>query len=410
MSERPRIILQWTRFLPYQFARLEAARRALGAQGIDVVGVETAWRETVYSSFSRTDECQGFRRLFTDASAEVSNAEMGAAIHRSFSELAPSAVVVNGYGLPDSLACLLWCLQTSTPAIVMSDSWERDFRRVQWREWLKSLIVRQFDAAYVAGTYHRAYIQTLGIPLSRVISGYDVVDNDYFATGARVARQNRHSLALKLGLPERYLLASGRFVERKNFERLLDAYEIYRQKAGTEAWDLVLVGEGPLMERLRPRAERPGLAGHVHLPGFVEYGDLPNYYGLADAYICPSVTDPWALVVNEAMASGLPVLVSECCGCVADLVREGKNGFSFDPLDAGSIAGAIAALFEADLAAMGEESQRIIQNFSPQTFAEGLLSAYRVVSGETKSAGSTLIGKALVKLCMHAPVRYETFS
>src|SRR5438034_9827058 len=77
---------------------------------------------------------------------------------------------------------------------------------------------------------------------------------------------------------------------------------------------------------------------YVHLPGFKQYEELPIFYGLADAFIHASISEPWGLVVNEAMASGLPVLVSIACGCEGDLVKEKVNGFSFNPVRFGKIA------------------------------------------------------------------------
>ena len=74
------------------------------------------------------------------------------------------------------------------------------------------------------------------------------------------------------------------------------------------------------------------------MPGFKQYHDLPAYYGLAGAFVHTSTVEQWGLVVNEAMAAGLPVLVSRNCGCAADLVQDGVNGFAFDPLDGDRMA------------------------------------------------------------------------
>ena len=85
----------------------------------------------------------------------------------------------------------------------------------------------------------------------------------------------------------------------------------------------------------------------VLLPGFKQYPELPLYYGLAGAFVLPSLTEPWGLVVNEAMAAGLPVVVSDRCGCASDLVRPGENGFAFDPCDIEQLA-ALLGQFRAE--------------------------------------------------------------
>jgi glycosyltransferase involved in cell wall biosynthesis len=131
---------------------------------------------------------------------------------------------------------------------------------------------------------------------------------------------------------------------------------------------------------LKALARSLGVEPHVHWPGFVQYPDLPAYYGLAEAFILASTIEPWGLVVNEAMASGLPVLVSQRCGCAPDLVREGQTGFTFDPEYPDSIAAALQ-LVSADPAAreaMGRLARAHIAGWSPERFGAGLLEASRM--------------------------------
>ena len=101
------------------------------------------------------------------------------------------------------------------------------------------------------------------------------------------------------------------------------------------------------------------------------------YYGLASAFILPSTTEQWGLVVNEAMASGLPVLVSNRCGCAAELVKEGSNGYTFNPLEIGEIADLMLNIGAAgvDRSAMGQKSREIIANWSPDLFGRNLTNA-----------------------------------
>ena len=124
----------------------------------------------------------------------------------------------------------------------------------------------------------------------------------------------------------------------------------------------------------------PDLAGAVVLPGFRQYDELPAFYGLAGAFVHASTTEQWGLVVNEAMAAGLPVIVSGRCGCAPDLVRNGVNGFTFDPEDVEELAGLMqrmAAMRDGQRVAMARAGQRIIADWGPQRFADGLLQAVR---------------------------------
>jgi glycosyltransferase involved in cell wall biosynthesis len=125
----------------------------------------------------------------------------------------------------------------------------------------------------------------------------------------------------------------------------------------------------------------------VRLPGFVPYDFLPVYYGLAAALVHPSTTEQWGLVVNEAMASGLPVVVSERCGCVPELLVPGRNGGVFDPLDEDSMVSEMLALssLSDSLEAMGAESRRIVADFGLERFARGFDAAVTTaVSGGSR--------------------------
>jgi glycosyltransferase involved in cell wall biosynthesis len=261
---------------------------------------------------------------------------------------------------------------------MMADSTAADAVRRRHREAIKRLVVRLFNAALVAGAPQSDYVRSLGLAGDRVFCGYDTVDNGHFAHGAQRVRADAPLWRERLGLPKRFFLAASRFVAKKNLPRLLDAYAAYRQRAGPDAWHLVLLGDGELRPAIERRSARPDLAGRIMLAGFRQYDELPAYYGLASAFVHASTTEQWGLVVNEAMAAGLPVLVSERCGCAADLVHSGINGFTFDPCDSqalGALMHRVAALTEERRAAMARSGQRIIAAWGPERFADGLIQA-----------------------------------
>src|SRR5439155_16698329 len=158
---------------------------------------------------------------------------------------------------------------------------------------------------------------------------------------------------------------------------LLRGFAGYRKAAGPDPWDLVLLGDGPLRPEVDRLIGELGLTGAVHLPGFQQYPDLPTYYGLAGAFVHASTSEPWGLVVNEAMAAGLPVLVSDRCGCAPDLVADGVNGFTFAPQDHARLAGLmcrIAADPDRRLA-MSRASRARIGPWGPERFADRLWAA-----------------------------------
>jgi glycosyltransferase involved in cell wall biosynthesis len=132
-----------------------------------------------------------------------------------------------------------------------------------------------------------------------------------------------------------------------------------------------------MREAVESLVAQKGLVGDVVLAGQVdELETLASYYAFAGACILATETDePWGLVVNEAMAAGLPVLVSNRCGCAADLVAEGLNGFTFDPYDEAELAGRMRWMHDhrERLEPMGRASWEIVQRFSPASFATSVL-------------------------------------
>lgn len=297
---------------------------------------------------------------------------LAARVRQWLDESDPQVVVITGYYYPAMRAAAQWARRHGRISIYMGDSQLVDRPRIALREWLKGWWVRRhYDAAFVAGERAAAYLTGMRFPRERIWTGYDVVDNDAMASGVAGARADASALRVRLGLPERFFLFVGRFSSEKNLPRLLDAYAAYRRAAGRQAWGLVMVGRGPLDELLQRRAQ--GIEGVV-FAGFQQPDRLPAYYGLASCLVLPSVSETWGLVVNEALAAGLPVLVSHRCGCVPELVRPGWNGYLCDPLDIGDMSRSMAVLSSpaVDIDAMGAASRRIVALYTPETWAQSL--------------------------------------
>jgi glycosyltransferase involved in cell wall biosynthesis len=368
------ICVLFHRFGPYHWARLNAAGETMRLLAVETSG------ETGDYAWDKVDGKKSFERvtLFPDADSRSRPAqEVASRVRETLGRHQPAAVAIPGWSDKSALAALAWCLESGTPAIVMSESQSRDEARRWTREAVKRRVVSLCSTGLAGGRPHVDYLAALGMPRDRIFTGYDVVDNEYFAAASEAARLQAPARREQLGLPEKYFLASSRFLAKKNLRRLLEAYAGYRKLAPADAWKLVLLGDGPLREELMQQREALGLGTEVLLPGFQQYQELPAYYGLADAFVHASTTEQWGLVVNEAMACGLPVLVSDHCGCVPDLVVNGRNGFTFDPQHVPSLTERFVQLAGGvhDLNAMGRASREIIARWSPRTFANNLRDA-----------------------------------
>jgi len=285
----------------------------------------------------------------------------------------PEVIITAGYHPISQCAIAWWGKRNRVAVILHADTWQGAGTRRPWKEFFKKyLVVRLlFDAAFVPGYRGQEYLASLGLPDKYIWRGVYVVDNDHFAQGADTARQHPVEYRSRYGLPEDYFLCACRLSKEKNLHKLIKAFARYQSQGGP--WHLVLVGTGPEEMALRRLAGSLS-AAHVHFAGWQQYNALPVYYGLARAFILPSTQEPWGLVVNEAMACGLPVLVSRRCGCIPELCHRGINGFDFDPYDVEELGRLMLKMSsgEVDLEAMGEASRRIIANYTLDTWVEAL--------------------------------------
>ncbi len=287
-------------------------------------------------------------------------------IWSALGKLKPDIVIFCGYGVRGMLIGLLWSILFRKRAILLSETKEDDFSRVTWRESLKKHVMAQYSAFLVGGKPQQRYLYKLGANKDSIFVGYDVVGNDSF--------DPRRIRNLERPIKSDYFLVVSRFVPKKNLIFLLNAYAIYQDRCQSEPWQLVLCGDGELREDIEEKIENLNLDSFVHLPGFLQFDELLPYFAHAQCFIHASSQEQWGLVVNEAMASSLPVLVSRKCGCFEDLVVEGENGFGFDPNNVEELSALMAKITQDPvlLDSMGKASLKHIQNFSPSTFARGL--------------------------------------
>ena len=379
---------------PYHHARL-CAWTAARPGAVKVIEFRPG--DTVYAAWGTVEENGAYARRQTCSREELC---------RALDELQPRVVVCVGYADPEIHQAMAWALRKRVPLITCSDSTFESQPRSRAKEVFKRLVLAPFDAALVAGHRSHAYLESLGLGVARRFQPWDVVDNAYFERGADASRLKAESVRAKYHLPPRYFLCVARFIPEKKLERLVEAYAHYVALAGRDAWSLVLPGSGPLETQLRASVAAAGLEAKVQFPGFLHYQDLPAVYGLAGAFVFQSVADTWGLVVNEAMAAGLPMLVSSRCGCAPDLVREGGNGFVYDPENVPQLAGLLTQLAnmnDARRAAMGQQSREMIKEFSPEAFAQGMEAAIACVLTRRRAGKSWFIRMPINLLARRSP-------
>jgi glycosyltransferase involved in cell wall biosynthesis len=364
-----KIALLFRSFGPYHLARLRAAREHHSVLALEVSDVD----EDYGWSAGVAKRAAGVITLPSTA-PKSARSELANTLSREIAEFAPDAVAIPGYSEAFALTVLRTCRALGIPAILMSDTHAGSARQKTFHEIVKKRLVSLYHAALVAGSPHAEYLVGLGFPREKIALGYDVIDNGHFSPDDDLSPAKidvGHPLN-----PTRHFFCCARFVQKKNLSLLIEAFVRYRYAAHDGGWELVIAGEGPLRDALEQQTAATPFAAHIHLIGHKTYEELPALYRAAGAFILPSVVEEWGLVVNEAMAAGLPVLVSKHAGCRRDLVEDGINGFTFDPANPDELAAQMRLMTtSARRDDMARASRRIIARWDVNRFASGLAQA-----------------------------------
>lgn len=280
---------------------------------------------------------------------------------------APAAVVFLGVRNPSALAALAWARRRRVRCVYRAESSILEPRRA--RTWLLARpAITRMDAVLPIGTANDLYYHVLGVPeRARHLAPY-TVDNDFFTARAK----GRDAARSQLGLPRDafVVLFAGKFVPWKDPHLVVRACATL---AGAVPVHALFAGDGPLRAALEQAAATASVP--VTVTGFLNQSEMATPYAAADVLVLPSRSEPWGLVVNEAMCFGLPVLVSSRVGAHLDLVRAGENGDVFPPGDALSLAAALRRLAEDDSARRryGERSRELVAGWDVSATVGGVV-------------------------------------
>ncbi|MGB9234769.1 MAG: glycosyltransferase family 4 protein [Terriglobales bacterium] len=298
---------------------------------------------------------------------------------------APNTVICGGYSYFASWAALSWARRHHVDFVLWSESNSNDARReFAWVESMKSNFLARCHRFVVPGKASLSYLQTMGLAEKNITVAPNAVDNNWFAAQSDSVRVHSSEFREKLGVPSKFILFVGRLVREKGIFDLLDAYgkleDSIRASAG-----LVFAGDGECRLELEQLAKQVH-PGRICFPGFVHREDLAGLYALAEALVLPTHSDTWGLVVNEAMACSLPIVVTSVAGCAADLVEDEWNGYVVLPRNPRALKVAIERLLlNPELRPqMSVRSCERIRNYSPEACAAGLAAVALSAGGQSQ--------------------------
>lgn len=279
-----------------------------------------------------------------------------------------------GWGTITSLLAIAACRATGTPFFLYGDSSFPPAVK-NWRDRMRAAFLRGiFSLAagfMVSGVLNAEYYAHYGADRRRFFLLPWAIDNARFAN----AGGKRQEMRTRFGIGERQIafVFSAKLVARKDPMTLLRALARMRQR---DRAVVVFLGHGELRGSLESFAREQTL--NVRFAGFVNQADLPEHYAMCDAFVLPSTYEPRGAVINEAMACGLPVIVTDRCGSLGDIVREGENAFVYPAGDDAALARAMDALMDDALRArMGQRSREIIATWDYAKGVEGVKEALR---------------------------------
>jgi len=252
------------------------------------------------------------------------------------------AIILGGYNHLTMLVAAWYARRRGVPYLVMCESYH-GLKRAGYRKALKAPIVRWVvgGAAGIlpTGQLAREYLISYGGPADRCACVPNSPDLDSLREEAQSLCPRRNVIRGELGLPdEPVIIFVGRLIYKKGVDILLEAF---KHIVGDIPCQLVIAGDGPERGKLEQQAMQLGVRDRVQFVGFQQPKELPRWYCAADLFVLPSRTEPWGVVVMEALASGLPVVVTRLVGCYPDVINDGQVGRVIPPEDSSSLAEAI---------------------------------------------------------------------
>lgn len=364
---------------PYRIPLLNVLRDQLAEMGygLCVVFCATGYRRrkwTVDLADSRFD----YEVLHSEGIAPGGNAERTVFLYggllRLFWARRPAVVIVPSFAMATVKAWLLHRAR-GVPYVIWSGSLRRPGERERaWRRWQRTLLARQAAGGVAYGTRARDYLAGLGLPEGRIEIAINTVDTSFF-------REETDRLRARRPAPEPgVLLCLGHLTRGKRVDLLLRALpSVVRARPDVR---LEIVGEGPDRARLEALAARLGVAPWVRFEGFRQKAALPSYLARAACLLFPSTYDVWGLVLNEAMAAGVPCLASPHAGATRDLIEDGVTGCVVDFSDTARVAERIGWVLDhpAEATAMGRRARcKILRHATLERSAAGFVRAVEKV-------------------------------
>ncbi|MBI2799511.1 MAG: glycosyltransferase family 4 protein [Gammaproteobacteria bacterium] len=280
----------------------------------------------------------------------------------------PRLIVVSEMGARALQTVLYKIVRRSVKLIVHADLSERTERNRGFvRRYLRKIILAFADAVLVNGASGARYIQSYGYRVNKIFTIPYATDTITFPEVRRSPGQAD---------PKKFLYV-GRLVEGKGLIQMIESMDHWFRHNPTRSGELHIVGDGPLRERILQF--KPANNFRIEFRDWVSYRNLSTVYAKADIFVFPTLADTWGMVVNEALASSLPVLGSIHSQAAEELIRDGVNGWLYDPELPNSLPNALDrayAVSDSDLHSMRAAARKAALQIDPVTVANSMVAVF----------------------------------
>ncbi len=334
------------------------------------IALYEASRKNMQSNDQKYNYNYPYRVLHDQSLEEVTFKQRITSLFSTYHEFKPTVLNITGYFDWAQVLLMFYARIRGVRVVLSSESSTADHKRSPVKESIKRFIVNTADACFCFGSSSAQYLQSLGVPDNKIaVRHAAVVDEEQILAHHRAASQTSVS-------QEPAFIYVGRLSPEKNLITLINAFIALSVLRPGHHWKLRLVGAGPMEEEISQLA---AAHSNIILEGSHPWYVVPHYLAKSKVLVLPSLSEPWGLVVNEAMVCGMPVLVSEVCGCCPDLVHDGVNGFTFSPRDKHGLTERLTWFIDHPeaLEKMGQASREMIQPFASAVVADEMVDTFK---------------------------------
>jgi glycosyltransferase involved in cell wall biosynthesis len=369
----------WAKYKGVVFSQVYAQSKARGVDASFIQIAETDDERVALGDVDLSYHEYPYRLLFRGAYQKASRCRRIFMLAADLIKNPADLVVMPGYHAAEYWAMLIVCILLRRKRAVFCDSTEFDRPKTWWREFAKRLFFKGCDGFFCYGVRSKEYLIKHGVDPSKIIYRYQAAALPHEYDPLKVLE--RYDITGDYDGRNHRFLYVGRLSTEKGLNDLLDAFAVvYAQSSDVK---LDLVGAGALQAELRGRVQDLHLADAVNFLGSKNIDEIADLFVGSTSLVLPSHSEPWGLVVNESLSYGCPVVVSNVCGCVPDLVIDGVTGYSFEVGDVGALAQAMRGVVEmsSNRAIVAKRCLDVISQFTPQRAAAQILDGCERIAG-----------------------------